>query len=187
MGIVELIIAFLIFAFKSRGLILIFKAISDTLWATNYILKGQYVACIVSVICILRGIVFFFRDKRTDKQNTAWLIVFLVLVAFSPAYDIFVLHKPLYILLPSIGSVVAVFAFYQKKASMVRLLGVLGCVPWLIYTIVDWNLMPTLNSGIQILIGTIMIFVLRAKEKKELLSKSEVVLSEPLPPESEEK
>lgn len=179
-GIVALIIAFLIFAFKSRGLILIFKAISDTLWATNYILKGQYVACIVSVICILRGIVFFFRDKRTDKQNTAWLIVFLVLVAFSPAYDIFVLHKPLYILLPSIGSVVAVFAFYQKKASMVRLLGVLGCVPWLIYTIVDWNLMPTLNSGIQILIGTIMIFVLRAKEKKELLTKSENSANTPL-------
>ena len=47
--------------------------------------------------------------------------------------------------------------------------------------------MPTLNSGIQILIGTIMIFVLRAKEKKELLTKSEVAPSEPLPPESEEK
>jgi hypothetical protein len=63
---------------------------------------------------------------------------------------------------------------------MVRLLGVLGCVPWLIYTIVDWNLMPTLNSGIQILIGTIMIFVLRAKEKKELLTKSENSANTPL-------
>jgi hypothetical protein len=40
--------------------------------------------------------------------------------------------------------------------------------------------MPTLNSGIQILIGTIMIFVLRAKEKKELLTASENSANTPL-------
>ncbi len=167
LGAVALIIGFIMYVFKSRGLILIFKGISDLLWASNYLLSEMYVACIVSVICVARSIVFFFRDKRTDKQNTAWLIVFLILVFFSPCYDIFVMKKEAYVLLPAIGSIIAVFAFYQKKASMVRLLGVISSVPWLIYTIVYFNLTATLNSAIQITVGTIMAIIFFVKEKKE--------------------
>ncbi len=166
LGGIALVIGFLMYIFKSRGLILIFKGISDLLWASNYLLSQMYVACIVSVICVIRSIVFYFRDKRSDKQNTAWLIVFLILVFLSPCYDIFVLKKQAYVLLPAIGSIIAVFAFYQKKPNMVRLLGIISSVPWLIYTIVYFNLTAVLNSGIQITVGLVTLIVVYCKNKK---------------------
>lgn len=152
-GFVALAEGLFVYAFKKRQHILICKSTSDFLWMLNYILLGSYSAAMVSLICTCRGLVFYNNDRYKPIVKKVLLFIFLCLTVIPPLIPIICGKENSIALLPIIGSVIAVIGFYQRDAKRVRLLGIIGTAPWLIYTLLVANYFSALNSAVQMTIG----------------------------------
>ena len=138
-GVVAIIEGFFIYYSAKRERMLIFKFISDALWLCNLLLLGGITGAILNVISMLRETVFYFRDKRRFANSIFWPILFMLAAAVSPVLSLVSGKESWYAVLPALGSMVAVLAFYQRRPGLVRLFGSFSQSMWLLYAIFMLN------------------------------------------------
>lgn len=152
-GALALFSGFFVYAFKKRSHILICKSTSDLLWMINYFIQEKYSAGGVSFVCVCRGIIFYNNIKLSRTLKVFLLYLFMLLTVAVSVVPVILGDESLIALLPMLGSIIAVYAFYQTNALKIRKLGILSSFPWLIYSLLIQNWFSAINSAIQILIG----------------------------------
>ena len=161
-----------IFLFLSikRERVLIFKLISDVLWALNMAFlsienKANLTGSILNVIGIFREIVFYNRLDKDWAKHKFWLFFFIGITLVSPIIS---WNGPIS-LLPAFGSIFAVILFYSKNTDYMRYLSFLAQGLWLIYASVILSVPAIISNAIMILssiIGIIRSSILKKKAKK---------------------
>ena len=134
-GAIAIIEGFMIYFTKSKENILLFKFISDFLWFVNFICTGGWTGAILNLIGMCREAVFSQRGKRKLFSGNIWLWLFLILSVISPTVSLLNGSEGLWSILPALGSVIAVIAFYHNNATYTRIIGLVAQVLWLIYSI----------------------------------------------------
>lgn len=133
-----LLIAYSLFLyiFPSRRLNLLLKAGSDALNVLNLLFVYLYtnnalvvVGMAMNVICMIREILFSFRNNYKTLNNIGWPIGFSIVFALSL---IFTYKTPLS-LLPPIGSVISTMCFYAKNPKLIKIGGALSSVFYIVY------------------------------------------------------
>lgn len=132
-GVIATVEGFFIYYNSTREKILTFKFISDALWLINLLCLGGYTGAILNLIGMGREVVFYNRDKRKFASSPLWLPLFLVITAISPMVSLISGREGWYAILPALGSMAAVIAFYQRRPAMTRVVGFFSQVLWLIY------------------------------------------------------
>lgn len=166
---------FLIYIQKNRNRILIFKLAGDAMSIVQYVLCGAYSGAGVNVVMCLREIVFLNRGKRKWADFKGWVVIFVVFIfVMTFVTNGQVLFSAIWwaSLLPAIGSSIAVVGLYSKKASLTRLLSLIGICFWLVYVIImeNWiQVVSNLISIVSIAIGLVGDYVRAKKEKARLL------------------
>ena len=154
-----------IFVSNRRGVILIMKLISDCLWATNGVLlsitnPANFTSALLNVIAIGREIVFYYKYNKKWASHMIWLYIFASLTLISP----FTSWAGPITLLPTIGSIIAVFAFYSKRPNVIRYLSFVFSIMWLVFGIVVENYPIVICNVLGIISSTIgLILDARAK------------------------
>ena len=74
------------------------------------------------------------------------MYLFVALMGFAPL----ITWMGIVSLLPSIGSAVAVFAFYCREPHHTRIIGIFSMIPWLIYCVVIPNYGVFLTTVVQL-------------------------------------
>ncbi len=169
-GIIAVIEGFLIYLSNKRGKILILKFISDALWVANMSLVGGYTGAVLNSLCMCREFVFYNRDKHKWASSPLWLVVFMILTASSPIVSMAMGKEGLFAILPAVGSMAAVVGYYHKKPSIMRYISIFANGCWLVYNIIITNYSGVVNGIILIssaLVGMIIVFIKKAKEKKK--------------------
>ena len=95
--------------------LIIFKLISDIIWAVHFLLLNANSAAGAAVLGIFREIVFFNQDKKWAKSKS-WLIFFLgcsIAVAILTWKNIFSLY-------PAVASALSVISFWKKNPKLSR-------------------------------------------------------------------
>ena len=164
-----------IFLFLSvkRERVLIFKLISDVLWALNMAFlsienRANLTGAILNAIAIFREIVFYNRLDKNWAKSKFWLFFFIGVTLISPIVS---WSGPIS-LLPAFGSIFAVILFYSKNTDYMRYLSFLAQGLWLIYASVIISVPAIISNAILILssiIGIIRSFILKKKAKREQL------------------
>lgn len=171
--------AFLIYVQKNRNRILVFKLIGDALSIVQYVLCGAYSGAGVNSVMCLREIVFLNREKHKWANFKGWVVIFVLFIfimtfvtngqePFSPIWWASTL--------PAIGSSIAVVGLYSKKASLTRILSLVGICFWLVYVIIMENWIQVVSNVISIISIIIGLFGDYFRAKKARLLDPEYVL-----------
>lgn len=169
-GIVAIVEGFFIFLSSKRERILIFKFISDILWVINLFLLGAYTGALLNGIAMGRETVFYNRDKRKWASSWIWLAFFLTVTAISPMYSLISGKEGWYAILPALGSMAAVVAFYSRRPALTRYIGFFANGLWMIYNIICRNVTASISSAILIssgIVGTVLMLAQRRRLKRE--------------------
>ena len=105
----------LIYQQKTKIRLLIFKLISDVVWAVHYLLLFAYSGLAIACIGILRELVFIKVDRRS-RAGTACFIFFVIVTVASAV----ITWQSFYSLLPAIASIIAVISYYIAIPKLTR-------------------------------------------------------------------
>ena len=166
-GVVALIESFFIYLSNDRKKILRLKGVSDALWAVNYFMIGAFTGGVLNMLMVFREFVFYHRLEKKWAQSRLWMYFFCMICFASPVIE-FIKTGTFAILplLPACGSVAAVFGFYDKNPTRIRILNFVTAIPWLIYNVYTQNITSTI-SGIVAICSIILGMVLAHREKKK--------------------
>ena len=125
----------LIYQQKSDKKLLMYKMISDFLWALHYMLIDAYSACLIAAINIFREIVFYNNDKKWAK-SPVWLGVFIVISAVAGI----VTWVDWYSFLPSTAMILTTVSYWLKSETKIRLVTFPSSPCWLVYNIITHSI-----------------------------------------------
>jgi len=128
-GIAGIAATVIIYQQRGRSKLLGYKLLSDIIWLLHYAFLGAYSGAAISVIAIIRELVFLKRDQCKWAKNPIWLYLFLGISALSAV----ITWKGALSLLPMIASMIAVISFWIGKPRLSRVLSVPTAVCMLIY------------------------------------------------------
>lgn len=139
-GFAGIVFAVIIYQQKTRKGLLLSKLISDVLWFFHYFCLGAYSGAAISVIGLVRELIFMNREKKWAK-HWGWLVFFLALSAGSAVLT----WKNWFSLLPMVASMLAVVSFWIGKPRISRLISFPIAGSMLAY---DISLTPISVAGI---------------------------------------
>lgn len=164
LGYLAVLSGLLIYVSVKRTRILLLKICSDVLFLLHQFCLGMISGGMLSGIAIVRSLVFYQRGRHKWADNPLWVMLFLILTLISP---ILTWQGPVS-LLPAIGSVVCVFAFYVKNTLLLRILSIIGEGLWLIYGVIGGSVQLALFGTIALIsISLGMVNEWRQKRKKK--------------------
>lgn len=127
---------------KNRIRILIFKLISDMLWALHYFLLGAYSGFAIAVIGMVRECIFIIEEKRGIKSKP-WLFLFLAISILSAVLT----WKNAFSLLPACASILSIIGFWQSKPRLTRMISFPVSACMLTYDIVSGSIVGVCNEA----------------------------------------
>jgi len=167
------------FAFKSRTVSLILKAVIDFVAIFNLLfsmLATENNAILASLVAtgigLCRDIVFLFRNKSKYMDHIAWPIGFCVIFACS----LFFTYKTPISLLPAIGSLFSTMTLYSKKPIVTKTGAIICTSLYIIYfsillpssdSLTLFSLLSYCTSFLGATFGLIKILSHQKKESKE--------------------
>ena len=107
----------LIYQQKTGKNLLIYKLISDILWAIHYLILGGFSAFAIACIGIVRESIFL-NQKHKWAQSRLWLVIFVVLSLISA---VLTWKTPMNVL-PAIASVLSVFGFWRNNPTLSKII-----------------------------------------------------------------
>lgn len=146
LGLLLSAVGFFIYSAKTRRGILSAKLICDVGYAVQNFMIGAPTGALINLISVARELVFYRRGSKRWASHRIWLYLFVALMGFAPL----ITWMGIVSLLPSIGSAVAVFAFYCREPHHTRIIGIFSMIPWLIYCVVIPNYGVFLTTVIQL-------------------------------------
>ena len=170
-----------LYIFPSRKVNLYLKAGSNLISCINLTFIYLYtdnplviVGIVTNAICIVREILFSFRDNCKILNHLAWPIGFSIILVLSL---VFTYTSPLS-LLPPIGSVVTTMCFYAKSPKILKTGAIAATIIYIVYyailipssdTLTIFALLCTVAGFISSTVGLI---VLLYKEKHTPVEKT---------------
>lgn len=149
----------LIYQQKTGKNLLIYKLVSDILWATHYLILGGFSAFAIACIGIVRESIFL-NQKHKWAQSHIWLWVFVVLSVLSAALT----WKTLVNLLPATASVLSVFGFWKNNPTLSKFLAFPISLCMLTYDLYIVSYMGIANEAFTLISAIIsVIFLLKQK------------------------
>ena len=153
MGLVAMLLAFFVYAFRDRRKILLSKLILDLLWLVHYALLSAYSGAAVNGINAVREGVFY-NKKKAWARHIAWPILFVCLNLAT----VVLAWQGWISILPALGSSLNAVALWSSSTRRLRLLTIPALGMWLVYSILVcsvWSLLVNAVSIVSALVGLI--------------------------------
>ncbi len=151
---------------KEKSKLLIVQIVSNVFLATHFYLLSGIAGAICDIVCIITDIIIFLNDKRkfiNKKLLVVVLIVLLFSIYFSTLYftnSTFTLKE----LFPITATCMIVVSLVSDNKNLIRLIGLLAALCWLVYGIVKHSYASSVFKII-IILSTIISY---SREKKAL-------------------
>ena len=162
-GFLGIISTIVIYQQKTRVGLLVSKLVSDVIWFLQYALIGAWSGAAISIIAIIRELIFINRKKKW-AESPLWLLLFLVLSGVSGL----VTWKNLYSIFPCIASALAVIGFWIGKPKLSRFLSYPISACMLTYAISNVAYMAIINELLSI--GSSVVGNIRHDFKKQTVN-----------------
>ena len=130
--IINYIFLVITYQLKNRKKILIFNNLAIIFTLLSFYLLNGFSAVAVSIISLVRNLLFMFADKKNNKKlDLSILILIIILTIISGIYT----FEGFWSLMPVIAAILYTFSIWQKNTKIFRLLGILVSILWILYDI----------------------------------------------------
>ena len=147
---------------KTGKRLLVFKLISDVLWALHYLLLGGFSGAAIASIGIIRESIFL-HQKYKWAQSRLWLLLFVGLAVGSAALT---WQSPMSIL-PAVASLLSVFGFWRNKPTLSKILAFPISFCMLTYDIYVWSYMGIANEAFTLVSATVAVILLIVRSRRK--------------------
>ena len=148
---------------KTGKNLLIYKLISDILWAAHYLILGGFSAFAIACIGIIREIIFL-NQKHKWAQSRLWLCVFVAFSLISAALT----WKNMMNVLPAVASVLSVFGFWRNNPTLSKFLAFPISLCMLSYDLYIMSYMGIANEIFTLVSATVsVIILLKARKSRQ--------------------
>lgn len=163
-GFLALVPFVLSFQAKNRKYLLILQIVSLLLFSVQYLLLGAWTGLILEFICIVRNIMFYFRDRVKSFNNIA-MPIFFSLAAI--AVGVFT-RTAWYWFIPVLANISQTIGLYMRKDINNRIFFLIGSPLWLVYNCLTGALVGVVTEVCNII--SIVISIVRlAKNNKKVI------------------
>ena len=163
LGALGILVNMLIYQQKNGQRLIIFKLISDVIWALQYLALGAFSGMAIAVIGIFREIVFYNKHKKWARSKL-WLVFFIICSIVSAILT----WKSVFSILPALASVISVIGYWKKTPSLSRILAFPISISMLTYDIFCYSYMGIVNEVLALISATVGIIRYRKKSKEEI-------------------
>lgn len=163
LGLLGIGVNIMVYQQKQNGRLLVFKLISDIIWALHFWGLNAYSAAAIAVVGIFREIIFINSKSENGNKNKTWLFVFL----FASILSAILTWDGLLSTLPAMASMVSVISFWFGSPMRSRIMAIPICLFMLIYDISKGSVSGVIN---EVLTLTSCIFGIVRIDKKLIAS-----------------
>ena len=171
-GIIAMLFNIFSYQQKSAKRIIAFQFIGAFFFALNYLLLGAYIATMLNVVGVIRGIMFVKKEK-TKVDKPFWIAIFGVayvgayilnftVVGVEPVVKNFVVE-----VLPVIAMFATHLAYRCNSPKTLRYICLISSVSWLIFNIVNFAVGAILCETFSLV--SIAIATVREKNKEKAM------------------
>ncbi len=146
-GLAAVIENLFIFTSNKRERIIVLKIVSDMLWVVQYALFGTPTGSVLNLIAVGRETVFYNRGRRKWADSPAWMWFFIAIMLASPVYESVTSGFTPLLLLPAVGSALAVVGFYCQKTAVTKAFLLVASLAYLVYNSITGNFMGVLGTA----------------------------------------
>ena len=122
---------------KKKEKILLFNIASQISAGLSYICLGAYTGLAMTIISILRNIIFIINEKKngvTNKTTTNEILMLLVIYALTVVLSV-ITFKGFFSLMSVFATMLYTFSVWQKSTRIYKILGIPVSVLWICYNI----------------------------------------------------
>ena len=123
---------------KKKDHLLIVQIISNVFLTIHYLFLAGLAGAICDIVCIVAGILIYLHDKF-ELNKKKLLAVFLILLMVVSVYITFKLTNTPFSLkeiFPMFATIMIVVSLVSNSKNIIRLVGLIAAICWLIYGIV---------------------------------------------------
>lgn len=140
-GIAAMIFSVFSFQMNRHKHIMIMQILATSLFGLQYFLLGAYTGMAVDAVAVVRGIVFYNKDKKWASSNI-WIAVFIIMFIVS---GIFTWQGPSSMLMTG-AMILNTFSFSFTKPKLVRSTILISSPLVLIYNIITGSIGGIINE-----------------------------------------
>ena len=139
-GILAMIFNIVSYQGKRQSSVIALQLIGGALFATSFLMLGQWVGGLLNIIATVRAVLFLFKDKL-HCDRIPWLIGFIAsyIAVYVLNFTLFKVEPTLinflFEVLPVIGMTALSLGFMRRDAAAIRRFGLISSPAWLIYNI----------------------------------------------------
>ena len=94
-GVIAIALGFLSYQMKTAGRILLLQALTGVVFAVHYCMIGAITGMAMNIVCFIRCIVYYFRNKRGSSEKISPIIFTLIMavigiITWDAWYSVFV-------------------------------------------------------------------------------------------------
>ena len=145
-GIITLIISVILLQQQKKENLLILQAISFFTLAIQYFLTNKITGVAISIIIIIRNVVFLYHEKKNLKPSATVLGIFQVITLSS----IYFTWQNVFSILSPVATMVISWGVWQNNMTYARRSLLLGKIGMFIYNLTAGMYTATLTNGMEI-------------------------------------
>lgn len=131
-GGIVLILTVISVQFKTKEKILMCQIIANLLISIQYFLLGALTGGVVSIINVIRCIIFYFYKKKNMKPSIVFLGVFVMVAVVSGILT----WQSVFSIIPIIAAIVFTYGLWQDNIKITRICTAITAGNWSIYNII---------------------------------------------------
>ena len=133
-GVIAIALGFLSYQMKTAGRILLLQALTGVVFAVHYLMIGAITGMAMNIVCFVRCIVYYFRNKKGSSEKISPIIFALIMavigiITWDAWYSVFVFSGIL------INTICMAFADPQKVRASILVTSPLV----LVYDVFAWS------------------------------------------------
>lgn len=131
MGLVGLIYSIVSMYKEDRRTVLILVTITNSFYLLQYSLLGAISGIIITLIAVIRGIIFYHYDKQNKNTPLFILLILIVLLTILSYFN----YKDLYSLLTLFAGISYTYGVWQNNLKIFRITALIAPICFIIYNI----------------------------------------------------
>ncbi|MBR2290125.1 MAG: YgjV family protein [Clostridia bacterium] len=148
---------------KEKIKILLMQIIAYVMFIVHYYLLDGITGSICNLIGLFALVTIYLFEKKNVKNKK---ILAIGMIPFIVAIALFT-YRDIYSIFPIVASIIVILSFLTKHENVIRMIGIISAICWLIYAIVFKSYVAIAFEVIMI-ISTITALVKNKKSKNEI-------------------
>lgn len=141
---------------KDRKKLLVIHFIATISIAIAYILLGAWTGFAMSIVVLIRNMIFLLDEKKNGKRDTinkTDIIILIVLYIISIVFAVFS-YDGIFSLLSVAATMLNTYSVWQKDIKVYKLLGAPICMLWILYNIYIMSIFGIISEVVMLVCST---------------------------------